>query len=195
MTFNDWGKAHAARFRIDERKEAVTLFAWCELLATAGFTPEELDEASKWIALNDPPAKYADHVPKLKLRVTMQRRNSGEAPAGFIGGTCGTCQGSGCVIVPLVKGMQTKGGARVLDDRWRTCVVRCTCQLGRAVQGGMLGLEAYEKLCPDWVGLWNAYAARIALRPVSPGQKTRESIRRVVEQACTRQREPGEDTE
>jgi hypothetical protein len=162
--YGDWALYHAQLFGLDSPAEASMLRAWVELFAAERIAPEELTEASKWLAVNDPPRFRSDHLAKLMERVKGLRRAAAAAPApsGPDLGTCTLCAGSGFVIVPLVQGVTTFGGHTAEGDHdERTCTVLCRCflgkwkahRLGETPEGkrrAMMTLDCYEGGLPKW---------------------------------------------
>lgn len=153
----EWGKFHGVLFGLVTDSDAKMLAEWAALFAAEGYAPDELQAASRWLALNDPPRFRTDHLLRLQDRLRQLRRQAcAPPPVEDTRGTCTTCRGVGRVIVPLLLGIPTAGGSLVPDDgQRRTAAVTCSCGLGRwfSQQGcepAMMTLDQYQAIVPDW---------------------------------------------
>jgi len=71
-----WSQRHAAIFGLTTDTDARMFQEWCALFTKAGFTPEELQEATEWLALHAPIGSLrsrADHLMMLRERVRGRR--------------------------------------------------------------------------------------------------------------------------
>jgi len=73
IAWDKWIKRHALIFGFHTDRDMQMLLEWNLLFARAGFTPEELQEATEWLALNAHPRFPADHLALLSQRVRVRR--------------------------------------------------------------------------------------------------------------------------
>jgi hypothetical protein len=154
----DWSVYHGDIFALTTKEDARMLLVWCELFLAEGYTPEELTEASKWLAMNDPPQFRSEHLAGLTGRVREQRRQT-ELRSPTIDerdhGKCELCAGCGFVSVPGA-GCLTAGGSRIPYNSTQTVAVFCSCAVGCAKLRGYTGntpqrsLADYQREFPHW---------------------------------------------
>lgn len=69
-TYGEWIAYHLELFGLDEKRRMPTLEFWvAELFKPRGVSPDDLRAASLWIAQNDPPSFFEDHLPRLQRRL------------------------------------------------------------------------------------------------------------------------------
>ena len=156
-TWDVWMQRHATIFGLTSDQDAGMLVEWARLFDSVGFSPEEMAQATDWLALNAPPKYRTEHLAALQSRVRtaraeQQKRDQPEQPAKG----CRLCDESGRVIVPSrVALRQGQVGG--------TEAVFCGCRLGmwfreqardylreRQRPGEPTTLVAYEQDVPDW---------------------------------------------
>lgn len=163
-----WAKHHATIFGIYDEKEVVTLLSWEHVL---GATPAELTDATNFLAKNQGmissfKGKMSGHLDALIARLNDQRaqqssQDQREREHDF--GTCETCGSSGWVQVPHPKCIREGQWVPLAKARagasYYTCVVLCSCALGRWTGGRRkpgpngeqaLTLESYSARNPGW---------------------------------------------
>ncbi len=155
--YTTWAERHAAAFGLRSDPDAESLLTWVDLFRRSGITPAELNAATDWLALHDPPKWASEHLAALRDTIDRQRRQrldrTPDAAPDL--GECVLCRGGGMVSVPSLKAMQL--------GQWGTQAVLCRCPLGKWTgdrQGGtaangerrprLLTLDDYELLCPNW---------------------------------------------
>lgn len=149
MTWDEWARQHFAVFGMSTQADANMLSEWQRLFASAGFTADEVAEATDWVATHDPPRFRSDQLAALQARVRARRAaETTRGPAEPAASSCGLCGGSGVACgLPNPDAMERAGG------RWRTCAAYCKCPLGRWRAGRDPGREdwaQYEARVPDW---------------------------------------------
>jgi hypothetical protein len=161
-TWPEWVDRHASVFALTHPRDLTMLGRWVVIFDLAGWTPDELDRATDWLALNaDAFKSRSQHLAAIKDFVkgerqkalrAQERRESFERP-------CPNCGGSGRVVVPHLRSVQVPGFP------WYTCAVGCDCPLGAwfVMHGGYLSLTDYQTLVPDWPELMKRRAAILAL--------------------------------
>ena len=65
MTWTQWIAFHASLFSMQSDADAQTLGVWIDLFIKEGFTPEQMKEASEWVALNTEIKYRSDLLPRL----------------------------------------------------------------------------------------------------------------------------------
>jgi len=159
VNWNDWITKHARIFGMQSENEMAMLAEWANLFTTSGYTPEEMAEASQWVALNCEVRFRADLLPRLlsrakdaALRATAPRRiDPGPQPTAA---SCSTCGGRGKVQVPDYQKMAHPIYAH---RYWYDLAVACRCPLGewhcKATSGTVFALRSladYEAEHPHW---------------------------------------------
>lgn len=157
MNWKEWAVHHSRVFSLLSSDELLMVYEWTQLFHGVGFSPEEMAQATDWLALNAPPKYRTEHLAALQSRVRTARaeKQRREQPAQPVQG-CELCDESGRVIVPSrVALCQGQVGG--------TEAVFCGCRLGmwfreqardylreRQRPGEPTTLVAYEQDVPDW---------------------------------------------
>lgn len=158
MTWSTWIERHATLFVLRKDSDLASLAAWAKRFAAAGMTPDELTDASEWLALH-PPAFLSQHLGALlsvvhdrrfRLRnasATQARREAEPEPTS---GDCSLCAGTG-LVQGLTWTKRTRSGRPVL------ACVSCRCGVGVALHQKRLeagyplrSLDEHEVWAPDW---------------------------------------------
>lgn len=120
MNWQDWVETHSRIFGLQSEADISMLVEWTHLFSSAGFSPEELDAASRWVAINAPPKFRTDHLQALLLRARAVRaRELTNGSTEDSAPSCGLCGGSGMVSVPNPKA--------IARGRFTLCSVLCSC--------------------------------------------------------------------
>lgn len=135
-----------------------TVDSWRQVFAPAGYTADELTEASNWIAIHNPPTWPAEHLAALMSRLHTQRqdqvRKYTQEPEDR--GTCVGCGNSGLVVVPHWKCMV--GGVWVTTRGvYYEMMVLCHCYFGRRLMTQhpeWVTIMQYEMAYPMWKDAW-----------------------------------------
>lgn len=157
-TWATWIERHATLFVLRKDSDLDTLAAWAKRFAAAGMTPDELLDASEWLALH-PPAFLSQHLGALvsvvndrrfrrqNAAAAVERREAEPAPAA---GPCGLCAGTG-LVQGLIWTKRTRSGRPVL------ACVSCRCEVGmllhqRRLEAGypLRSLDEHERGDPGW---------------------------------------------
>lgn len=161
--WDDWAAKHAMIFGLTSPGDAAMFGAWREVFARAGYTSEELNEATDYIAVNNPPRYRNEHLGAINRRVTERRRvmrlhNQEQAEREGIEAH-GLCDGTGRVLVPHL--------SCVIDGEWLypwyTVCVLCSCHKGERIRLSLensakpdgevrkvMGIEQYTLVNSDW---------------------------------------------
>ena len=157
-TWNVWIERHATLFVLRKDADLASLAAWAKRFAAAGMTPEELLDASEWLALH-PPAFLSQHLAALISVVNDRRfrqKNANAAQARReaepepIAGDCSLCAGTG-LVQGLTWTKRNRAGRPVL------ACISCRCEAGvtlhrRRLEAGypLRSLDEHEVWAPDW---------------------------------------------
>lgn len=196
MNFEGWAKRHALIFGFAER-DALMMASWRELFAAAGYTYDELSEATRHLALHVLPRFPNEHLAAIQTRIRESRavdRRCEDADRP----TCVRCGGTGMLSVPHLAG--------VVGDEWRplrvvaatyyTRAVRCSCERGRfgrftsPRQGDLMGLDEYEQRNPHWRVQLARRTAELLAEPCHGDAPLAAALDRLRRRLC---REPGQD--
>lgn len=142
--YEDWARHHALVFSLTTAEDAKMLLAWGDLFAASNFSPDELTQATDWLAMNSPPRFRTEHLKALQDRVRQSRQRTIINPPEDDRGSCTLCFGAGLIPVPNPKSLDT--------GNWTTQAVACGCALGHwfAQHGNHRTLSDYERQCPQW---------------------------------------------
>lgn len=160
-TWSDWVDKHATIFNMTQEGQLLTLREWAQMFRKHGFTPQELIDASEWVAMNVEVRFREELLPKLRARVRDARLigkrpklTDPPPPDDPHCPRCPRCKGQGLIKVPhYEKMMHPLYAGRYWYDR----DVACTCPLGewhRKTKAGTIfavqGIEDYEAAYPHW---------------------------------------------
>lgn len=165
--FDAWIERHTRVFGLVPEFGLRTMSLWFNLFTAASYTVAELNEATDWLALNAPPAKYEHHLWAIQSRIRGARAvDFSKEAERHEWGECTQCEGSGMVTVPHPKGLRDGLWVQIRTTRsgasFYTLAVYCTCALGNWKHGKAgherlgdrrlrcLTLGEYERLNPDW---------------------------------------------
>jgi hypothetical protein len=154
--FDEWVLYHARVFGMDRDQEYATFASWRKMFLGAGFTREELFEATEWLAVNDPPAFRDGHLRRLQQRIRGRRSDTLIRPHEVESyPDCRDCGGTGLICglpdLRTVSGGEWHGHA--------TCAVVCPCGWGARVclrqqsaedRHRIMVLAVYEQHNPAW---------------------------------------------
>ncbi len=158
--FSEWARRHCVVFAFDEAK-VNTVLSWEGLFAAANYGPEELNEATDWIAVNAPGLKPWDHLAAIQDRIKTCRAVSSDVKVD--NWKCEDCRGTGRIVVPLLESVRGEdwlprdvgGGAQ-----YYTCAVRCHCERGKqdftTIPRGLkkseslMSFSVYDAANPSW---------------------------------------------
>lgn len=147
MVWNDWIAQHASIFGQHDERDLAHLGHLAGIFAEAGWTPEELLAASRWVALHDPP-KFRDAMLRAlqeRVRQVRQQGAARETAQPTFEDDCRLCGNTGWVPVPCPQARK-KGG-------YLEYLACCICPLGRwrSQQGDQRPrLELWRDRMPDW---------------------------------------------
>lgn len=139
-----------------------TLAGWLDLFELAGYTPNELTEATRLLVLSATPPRFvADHLAGINSLVKYQRqdRQRRQPAAGDEDrGTCELCGNAGFVTAPNLQGVKRGRWVGIhpyAPGRMVTVAVLCSCWAGKRRQGqqghaNTMTLGKYEDLNPGW---------------------------------------------
>ncbi len=159
-SFSTWAKRHCTVFAFDKEKSA-SVISWEGLFAAANYTPDELNEATDWIALNAPGLKPWEHLAAIQDRIKRCRSVANEVKVD--NWKCDDCQGTGRIVVPQLEGV--RGEEWLPRDvgagpQYYTCAVRCHCERGKQdfstlprgkkESEGMMTFATYNTANPSW---------------------------------------------
>ena len=163
--YNEWGARHASLFGLRSEQDAASVSEWVDLFRKSGITVEELNRASDWLALHQPPKWASEHLGALKSTVELLRQQAQSASEPPDRGQCTLCRGGGMVSVPhprFMLGLVQPDHPRK-STVFTTAAVLCRCPLGRWTDGHrgdkrsdgqerprMMTLDAYEAVYPNW---------------------------------------------
>jgi hypothetical protein len=172
--FEQWAQRHAEIFGMTSEAELKSILAWRDLFDAAGYRSDELEAATRYLALRPAELAAGDerfggkmlmHLAAVQRRIIDCRALIYRADVAEIEqtrGTCTLCSGSGRVIVPhrlaieFGEWMPIKVARGGLGATYYQAVL-CTCPLGRWVGAHITKdehrpsrLEDYEKENPAW---------------------------------------------
>ena len=161
--FSEWAQRHAKIFGFTEADYSMVL-AWEGLFAAANYSPEDLADATDWLATNAPPAWPRDHLKAIQDRIRSCRAIVARSQDEVADWECKDCGGSGRVTVPhldSVKGEDWLPRDVGAGPQYYTCAVRCHCWRGingrftvagrkHKQQQDMMHFGVYEQRNPNW---------------------------------------------
>ena len=153
------------------------LLAWIGAFVAAGFRPDDLQEATTWLAANEPPRYRPEHLDAIRRRIGQRRREQAVAnreAAVQDGFRCSLCLGGGWVQV--IRPDCVIDGHLVADAAWGCgpfVNVACNCKRGEQIVQSLLNpkhskamkamrLEEYETRVPHWPDLMAELSAQRA---------------------------------
>lgn len=149
MTYQQWAEAHASIFGLISIEEIKMILSWQAIFSMCGYSIEELQEATSYLASGHSPKYRTEHLQAIHDRIKKQRQEEAErqreAELKNIPdhvGTCVLCSNSGSVIVPHPSVWQSPD-----PNYWRTCSLWCICGVGRSKK---LNMQEYEKAKFEW---------------------------------------------
>jgi hypothetical protein len=74
--FNAWAERHCTVFGLLDARQMEMVASWQEFFDHCGYTADELNAATTWLACNDPPRFPSDHLPALQRRLRLDRENA-----------------------------------------------------------------------------------------------------------------------
>lgn len=161
MTWPEWIKLHATAYGHHEHRDMEMLGLWAAQFKADGWTPDDLDAATRWI-LTHVEIKYrSDALAALVARLrTIREQNIGrQDEAETRGQGCNLCGWTGWVPVP--DPAADRGG------RFAVVLALCVCPLGRLrrVQGDQRpSVELWHQNWPDWRDRMQAHDKAVAAR-------------------------------
>lgn len=138
MTFEQWAGKHCQTFGLLDPSEFAMVLSWrvplCDL---SGYSVDELESATAWMAAKAAPKFRTDHLRLIQERVSSARlaasaaeaRKRIEASGGEDKGRCSLCGNSGFAIVPHID--LVRDGTWVRP--WNTMALPCKCGVGRHI--------------------------------------------------------------
>jgi hypothetical protein len=193
MNDADWDKwiiAHTTAFGMSKRQTDMVK-AWRAAFIADRYTPEELASATQALLVlpdlhpNNHPPYIASHI--RNLRAVAYQRSQDTAPDL---GRCVKCNGTGRVIVPLIRpgndGTWKPLKVARAGATYYTQAVLCDCIKGLAMAGNqddrrprMMTLEQYQAINPNWESQLedrhHALKQRAESAPPSPTRSDRDS--------------------
>jgi hypothetical protein len=173
--FVQWVRKHASVFGLNDAKELKTLLSWLELFLAAGYSRDDLDAATTWMAsrldllAGDKTrflGKMGQHLALIQGFIRQQRsvayRDAEERNRDGELGTCVRCSGAGALVVPHLQGVR-KGewvpiSTATGHPYFYTMAILCPCPLGRwrgenvaDPERRPMTLAAYEAHNPRWM--------------------------------------------
>lgn len=158
--FSRWAERHATVFTFDREKSASVL-SWEGLFAAANYTPDELTDATDWIATNAAGIKPWEHLAAIQDRIKRCRAVSNEIKVDDW--KCDDCHGAGRIVVPQlesVRGEDWRPRDVGAGPQYYTCAVRCHCKRGELdystlprglkASEGMMTFATYNMANPYW---------------------------------------------
>ncbi len=128
--FREWAQRHARIFCLDD-KTINSVLSWEGLFAAANYLPDELNDATDWIAANAAGIKPWEHLAAIQDRIKRCRAVSNEVKVD--NWNCNDCHGTGRIVVPQLENVRGEDwlprdvGA---GPQYYTCAVRCHCKRG-----------------------------------------------------------------
>src|SRR5262245_15512746 len=147
-TYLEWAKRHAATFGLTRPQDEDLVLGWAAAFARSGWSVEELQDATAFLATRAPPRFREDHLAALVARLRWARQRldaNGQRVEESRCPDCRRCGGSGRCSVPSRPQMRR--------GPWRggTEAVYCVCAAGdHARMRGAPGdnLDVYERDVP-----------------------------------------------
>lgn len=126
-----WVDKHASVFGLEAEVNVGMFGAWREVFEVRGYTASELNEATIWIAANDPPRFRSEHLAAIHRRIGAHRlvawnrqREMQQQREAYE--TCPRCRGTALVIVPHLACVKDRDWIHP----WHTHAVACNCKRG-----------------------------------------------------------------
>lgn len=163
--YQDWATQHVATFGLNLANSSRTLAAWQAVFNLAGYSADELHDATRQIAAFSSLRFLNEHLPAIRAAVMDRRMQQARenALAAVRAEECNLCQDTGWVLVPMLKS--------VIDGHWGcltgrtlpTAAVTCRCirgcriwnvwQSGEKNRFKPMALADYEGSVPHWFSL------------------------------------------
>lgn len=177
MTWDNWIEYHGTLFALTDDMALLMMGQWVKVFDRAGYSPEQMTQATDSFALNSQPLYRGDHLQTLLAAAkALKCPQASIAPPEPANTLCGVCGDSGRVSVPNPKSFVQKldrpvDPVRGILGRWTWAAVLCSCakghwfrstQMGRKTSSGadlpaQQTIEQYECDVPNWRDLVAEY--------------------------------------
>ncbi len=159
--FSEWAERHAKIFGFNE-SDYEMLLAWDGLFAAANYSPEDLTDATDWLALHAPPAWPRDHLKAIQDRIRSQRAALMQRNDEVDTWDCPDCFGAGRIEVPHLESVRGEEWLpRDVGTGPHYYTQACCCHCARGLKGftahprggdkvSMISFTQYQIRNPAW---------------------------------------------